>query len=117
MRGKEIAEALSSRRYRAPMDELRLQEEIAQVLDAHGHGYAREVALGPGERIDFLIEGALGLEIKVQGSAMEVTRQLLRYAAHERITGLVLFTTRTQIVVPPELSGKPVWTARYFGGL
>lgn len=103
------------------MDELRLQEEIEAVLSAHAHPYEREVRLTPGERIDFLVgekgEPGIGLEIKVAGSSTEVTRQLLRYAAHERVTGLVLFTTRTQIIVPDKLCEKPVWTVRSYGGL
>ncbi|HEX9640973.1 MAG TPA: hypothetical protein VGB13_06645 [Candidatus Krumholzibacteria bacterium] len=112
MTAEHLRALLLGRRYRHPTDELRLQEEIAAVLSAECIGFEREVVLTPTDRIDFLV-GTVGVEIKVKGSAHAVARQLLRYAEHERITELVLFTTRTQIVVPSSLGGKPVHTARY----
>lgn len=112
MTGAHLRELLLRPRYRHPTDELRLQEEIAAVFAAAGVAFEREVMLTPKDRIDFLV-GAVGIEIKVKGAAHAVARQLLRYAEHERIGELVLFTTRTQIVVPTTLGGKVVHSARY----
>lgn len=112
MTGDDLVELLMRRRYRHPTDELRLQEEIADAFTEAGVRFEREVVLTPKDRIDFLV-GTVGVEIKVKGSAHAVARQLLRYAEHERVSELVLFTTRTQIVVPPTLGGKCVWNARY----
>ena len=116
MHAPDLAAKLVSRRYRAPMDEARLQEEIAALLTVEGFTYEREVRLTTTDRIDFMV-GGIGIEVKVQGSALAVMRQLLRYAEHERVSELILFTTRAQIVVPSELGGKPVHTARYYAGL
>ena len=110
--GDDLVELLMRRRYRHPTDELRLQEEIAELFTEWNIGFEREVALTPRDRIDFLV-GTIGIEVKVKGRASAVARQLLRYAEHERITELVLFTTRTQIVVPHTLGGKPVLSGRY----
>lgn len=106
---EELCVLLVGGRYRHPTDEARLQEEIALTL-RHAHvRFEREVRLGPGERIDFMV-GSVGVEVKVKGAAHAVIRQLLRYSESERVTELVLFTTRAQIVVPDTLGGKPVST-------
>jgi hypothetical protein len=102
---------------RAPNDEEEVQRAIAAVLTEQRYEFEREVRLAATDRIDFLIESGIGVEVKIQGSALAATRQLLRYAEHPRVRELILFTTRSQIVVPSELGGKPVVTVRRFPGL
>jgi hypothetical protein len=88
--------------------EAELQRGIAAVLTAADVVFEREVVLARGERIDFLV-GALGLEVKVKGTVEAAHMQLLRYAQHERIEGLLLVSGTHKIGdLPPEIEGKPV---------
>lgn len=95
-----------------------LREGLATALDTEGITYERECVLGPGDRIDFLVEGGLGVEVKVATGLAAVTRQLHRYAQHARITALVLFTTsaRLPLLLPRTLNGKSVCAASLDGG-
>lgn len=85
-----------------------VQAGIAEVLRDAGIPFAREVALGDGDRIDFLCD-RLGIEVKVDGSISEVTRQLWRYAQRPEIDALMLVTVRAKhIGLPREINGKSV---------
>ena len=112
MTAAELARLLSSPRYRHTQDELRLQDEIAAFLTLSSISHRREVLLSKADRVDFLV-GTIGVEVKVKGSRHAVISQLLRYAAHEAVTELVLFTTRSQLVMPRSLGEKPVVVVRY----
>lgn len=97
-------------------DEAELHERIHRALDELGP-VEREVRLDAHDRIDFLTASGIGVEVKVDGSLSEVTRQLHRYAQHDRIRALVLATTKAKhIPVPRELSGKPVCVVHMTGG-
>ena len=78
-----------------------------------------EVDLGPGDRIDFVLNGVVGVEVKVKGQVNDVLRQLMRYAGHARFDSLILVTTRITMAaqMPSELLGKPLYTLRLPGGL
>ena len=93
--------------------ELELQDGIEQVLTAEGIEFEREVSLAKGDKVDFLIEGSIGLEVKVAGGLSGVTRQLHRYAQSDRIASLLLVTTRLAFHtnLPGELHGKPLEVA------
>jgi len=85
-----------------------LQDGIERVLREESIEFERECVLGPGEHIDFLI-GGIGVEVKIKGSLSSVTRQLMRYALSERITAVLLVTSRMQhAALPGTLRGKPV---------
>lgn len=76
--------------------EARMQEIIAERLDAAGIPYRREVKIGPKSRIDFEVdadEGRVGIECKTQSTATLATRQLSRYAETDRYVALVLLAT------------------------
>lgn len=97
--------------------EAELQRDILASLEATGLRVDREVIVGPGERIDFLVEGCVGVEVKTQGSVPAVTRQLQRYAHCGPIVELVLATTRPQHRgVPAEVAGMKVRVAVMTGG-
>jgi len=98
--------------------EASLQLAIAQALDESALSYEREVRLDARSRIDFLLPDGLGIEVKVDGSQTEVLRQLVRYADHEQVRALALFTTRSRHLsgMPSTLRGKPL-TVRFQGGL
>lgn len=88
--------------------ELALQDAIAGVLSEHGFTFSREARLTTSDVIDFLVDRA-GLEVKVDGSLSDVTRQLHRYAQSDRVSELLLVTTRSKHrAMPASLSGKPV---------
>lgn len=94
MRAQIIA-ALHTARFRYS-SEAELQNGIAQALTAAGIEHEPEAALSAGERIDFLV-GAVGIEVKVGGSAAEVFRQLMRYAESPRIDSLIVVTDKVRI--------------------
>ena len=87
-----------------------LQEAVAAILRAEGIPYEREKALGPQDRVDFFLPfTGIGIEVKVDGPANAVARQLQRYARSDLVSGLVLVTGKVRHrQVPPNLNGKEV---------
>jgi hypothetical protein len=87
-----------------------LQDALEPLLRRACSILEREKALSPKDVVDFLVDEKLVVEVKVDGSPMAVTRQLMRYAEHESVHAIVLVTTRKQHVrqVPETLRGKPV---------
>ena len=109
-RAVKVRSALHALQGKAWTDEYALQDEIAATLDGCGLSYKRERSFGRGDRLDFLIEGGLALEVKVDGPAAGVLRQLHRYLAHDEILGVMLVTTRAHHrQVHGTLRGKPVF--------
>lgn len=96
--------------------EAALQAGIGRALELQQIPHKREVVLGPGDRIDFLVD-CVGLEVKVDGGTHDVLRQLARYAQHVEIGALILFTTRSRhLRMPKTLCGKPLQVL-FQGGL
>jgi len=97
-------------------DEYDLQAGIQAALEGHGVEVRREVRLADGiSRIDLVVIDPLmlattvGIEVKVDGSAADVVRQLTRYSKEPTLDGLVLVTTRSKHHhIPTELNAKPV---------
>lgn len=88
-----VAELISGTRF-LYQDEAGLQGALAELLgDAFPGRLQREVWIGPGERIDFMVD-RIGIEVKVGGSPAAVRRQLARYAATGAIDALILVTSR-----------------------
>lgn len=107
MNAAEITALL--RRHRYPLGtEAALQLEIEQVLTAAGVEFEREARLAPGERIDFLCTGGVGIEAKTRCGKRIIYRQLQRYARHEAVNALIL-VTGTALGLPPRLDSKPVY--------
>jgi hypothetical protein len=127
----EIAEALYRAFLQAPPlfeHEAQLQailaERLEAVLDAKRVDHAprlhlyRELVLTKRDRLDFLIGHSplwsavpmgTAIEVKVGGSLSDLTRQLARYAESDRITGLLVVTTKDRHrQLPPSLGGKPI---------
>jgi anthranilate phosphoribosyltransferase len=92
-------------------DEYATQQGIGKALTAAGISHAAEVRLDARSRLDFLVEGGITIEVKLQASAREIHRQLLRYCQHERVQAVILATART-IGLPSELNGKPCHIAQ-----
>ncbi len=89
--------------------ETKTQDGIEAALREAGIRFEREVRLGPGERIDFLVHGGIGVEVKLRAGRSLVLRQLHRYAAHDRINALILVTSTPRLTnLPATFNGKPV---------
>lgn len=86
-----------------------VQNGVELLLVKNLQSYIREAILTSNDRIDFLLEPGLGIEIKVDGSLSSVTRQLWRYSKLESITELILVTTKLQHTqLPADINGKPL---------
>lgn len=96
--------------------EAELQAALARLLSDAGERFQREVVIGPRDRIDFLLDDGVGLEVKVDGSLAAVTRQVHRYAQSAVVAGVLLVTTRHRHDhLPLSFSGKPVRVHRIEG--
>lgn len=103
----EIFHCLSSRRL-SLSDEKKTQTEIADAFDECGISYEREFRLSGKDIIDFMIDGRIGIEIKIKGSRMAIFRQVERYAEHDAVKELIL-VTNVPTGFPKEVNGKPVY--------
>lgn len=109
--GQDLAAMLVRYRMRHT-SEKELQIGLACIFDERRITYVREHHLGPGDVIDFLVEGGIGVEVKVGGGLSEVTRQLHRYAGHDAVRELVLVSSRSRLDnLPATLRGKPLTVA------
>ena len=98
-----------------------VHDALRSCLLPHHRAY-REVRLNSRDRLDFLVSHfdpahppstsesrGIAIEVKVGGSLSDLTRQLARYAESERITGLLVVTTKDRHrQLPPSLGGKPI---------
>lgn len=89
-------------------NEAALQLSLADALTTAGATFEREVRLGPADRIDFMVEGGIGIEAKVRYPKRQIYRQLERYAAREQVTSLILVSC-TALGLPRALNGKPIF--------
>ncbi len=87
-----------------------LQADIEKLLRAKGIPFEREYPLDKQSRIDFLIDSGIGVEVKIGSTLQAVQRQLWRYAKHDKISGLILVTTRSKhLDMPSDMIGKPLY--------
>ena len=96
-------------------DEFELQAGIHAALERAHILLEREVKFDSGNRIDMLVYAPawagprIGIEVKVDGTQANVTRQLMRYATEVAIDGLLLVTTKSKHHhIPFEVLGKPL---------
>lgn len=114
---EEVIKALSGVRFCGSSED-ELQAGLAEILDAAGIEHKREVPLTGRDRIDFLTADGVGIEVKVKGGLQELTRQIHRYAQSERVTAIVVVSTKLQHArLPAELNGKPVASVHVGGFL
>lgn len=93
-----------------------LQDGMAEAFADAGLPMTREVRLSRGDRIDFLI-GSVGVEVKTNGGWQAVTKQCQRYAASERVTELVIVTSKAaHLACPNWIGGKPL-VVHFLGGM
>lgn len=107
-RAHEIADVLRGYVYRTT-SEAAVQVGLAEALSTNSIAFAREVVLTPRDRIDFLVEESIGIEVKCDGTLTDLTRQIARYLAHERVGALLVVVTRRRLAhLPDTMLGKPV---------
>jgi hypothetical protein len=110
--GHEDRVLAALRRLRVPptVEEPHLHGMIEGALADGGLGYSHEHRLGPRERIDFLVEGSVGIEVKKgHPNGTDLLRQVRRYCAHDEVASLVVVLPwRKHLSLPPEINGRRV---------
>lgn len=96
-------------------NEKRLQADIEKLLIANGVPCKREVDLGNGDIIDFMLPGGLGIETKIKESKREIYRQCVRYCKHDQVSDLVLVSA-TALGFPETLNEKPCYVVSLGAG-
>jgi hypothetical protein len=99
-----IIHLLTTRRY-SLAHEKDCQAEIADVLEASGLPFRREVHLGPDDIIDFMVE-SVGIEVKIKGARRAIFRQVERYCGYAELSEIIL-ATNVPMNLPHEINGKP----------
>ncbi len=107
MTARDLAIVLDGRRFRLGHEAL-LQEDVELLLQQLQIPHEREKVLDIGDRVDFLVEGHIALELKIKMPARHIYRQLQRYAKHDAVDSLVLMTLGVG-GVPPSVNGKPCY--------
>lgn len=104
-----VVEVLESLRLGASPSEYWVQGEIARVLEVAGLRYLKEYRLGPGARVDFLVEDGTVIEVKRgKPDSGKLAAQVDRYCSFAMVTGLVIVVTASVFDVPSEAHGKRV---------
>jgi len=106
MDAKTIAGFIRTGAYRIGHEAL-LQEDLERHFRNGCIPYEREVRLSDADRVDFVVDGHIAVELKIKESRRRILRQLERYAAHDVITGLILLSG-VSMGIPARLNGKPV---------
>ncbi|HAY22250.1 MAG TPA: hypothetical protein DCY27_08800 [Desulfobacterales bacterium] len=103
----EVLRALSEIRVEVTMEEFDLQAVVAERLTSAGICYQKEHYLGPRNRIDFLVAGGVGIEVKKGKPARaKVMQQLQRYTSSREIKAVILVVERN-VNISREINGKP----------
>lgn len=101
--------------------ELDLQDGIAEALTRREVAFEREKTLSASDRPDFLvpcIDGELAIEVKIKGSFNDMLRQIARYAAHDRVRGILVIGSPVWVSRTPEsIAGTPVRSIRLMANL
>lgn len=93
-------------------NEIQLHENLAKVLDEAGYRYTREHVLDAHNRADFLVEGGIVIEVKVDGALSEALRQVDRYINQESVVGVILASTQRWAATP--MADRPAWKGKPF---
>ncbi len=104
-----VLRVLAAFRPRILAVEAELQTEIASALAREGIRYEREHWLGARNRIDFLVDAGVGIEVKKgKPSSKAVNAQVSRYLSFPSLSALVLVVERNVFAPIHEAHGKPV---------
>ena len=99
------------RKFRLPLhDEKQTQEAMLKAFEVSGINVRREFRFLNGDKIDFILDNGIGIEVKVKGQRMAMYRQLERYTASDHINGIIL-ATAVKMDLPAEINNKPAIVA------
>jgi hypothetical protein len=102
----KILLALGTLRIGISSDEFQIQSMVEQALLDQQISFEKEYQLAPRNRIDFFVDGGIGVEVKRgKPNKTQVTKQLQRYASFEEIKAIVLVVDRT-VAIPNEINAK-----------
>lgn len=104
-----LANQLKQQRF-SVNQEKKTQAEIAEFLSSMNYSVEREKPLSAKDTPDFLLHcpsgGCIAVEVKTRYQRKAIYRQLERYAAHDKVRGIILITG-TSMGLPAEIKGKP----------
>lgn len=104
----DLVEILSSIRITRMLCEKDIQDLIETRFKKANVAYEKEKRIGPRSRLDFLVGGVIGVEVKKRRPEKQrLISQLNRYVSLENIKGLLLVLER-HMDLPEKLEGKPV---------
>lgn len=104
---EHIIKALSQIRINPVSDEYVLQAVIASELCLSKIKFKREYKLGSRNRVDFITGDGFVIEVKKgKPNKTQVIKQLHRYAAFDKVKGIILVVEKN-LDVPKEINGKP----------
>lgn len=105
---ERVLTILGNLRMHLSRSEYDIHRAIKAQLTAAGIPFDPEVKLGPRARIDFVVEGGLGIEVKKgKVGSTPLRAQAKRYVAFDQINELILVVERCVFAAPRDL-GKPV---------
>ncbi|HXE05813.1 MAG TPA: hypothetical protein VN579_07495 [Bryobacteraceae bacterium] len=111
----EIRQRICKHRFRYT-SEGQLQDALEKLFISLELVFEREVRLNAADRPDFMI-GSIAVEVKTKGSRSAAIAQMQRYAEHDRVSEIILVTSRAvHLDMPAELRGKPVHVAHLLAG-
>lgn len=103
---RDVLKALKNIRGNVIFEEYRLHEMIAELLEKAGIPFKKEYKLAPRNRIDFLVDGGTGIEVKKgKPNRTQVNKQLERYVSFDEIKSVILVVERN-VNIPYEINGK-----------
>lgn len=103
----KIVTVLRTLRVQLVFEEFALQEQIVVCLQKAGFSFQKEYKLASRNRIDFLIEGGIGIEVKKgKPNRTQVGKQLERYTSFDEIQAVILVVERN-VYLPAYFNRKP----------
>lgn len=89
--------------------EAELCAAVDRALTDAGIPAQREVKIGPGCRIDRLVDGTIGIEVKAGRTARIASEQVARYCLAGKLQAVVLVCERS-ILLPATVNAVPVFS-------
>jgi hypothetical protein len=103
---EKIASILRNLRVHVVKEEVHIHNDIKVLFDNNNIKYSYEHKLGRGNRIDFLVENGVGVEVKKgKPNRTQVIKQLNRYLEFEDVKEIILVIERS-MDIPEEIKGK-----------
>lgn len=103
---EEVLAALSIIRINLVSDEYRLHDIISQSFNLAGIFFRKEYKLGSHNRIDYLVNGGIGVEVKKgKPYSKQVIEQIKRYTMFPEINAIILVVERN-LDIPKQINGK-----------